>query len=70
MSQIPPGSHERDSQRIAYLTGRYDMCSLLLTSPRMNRPQRDVITDQAMTAKDELEALGVRFSEDEEDTDA
>ena len=49
------------AERIAYLQGRYDQCTRLLTSPRMNRPQREVITDDALEVKAELERLGVRF---------
>jgi hypothetical protein len=39
------------------------MCGLLLTSPRMNKPQREVIEEQAYIAKDSLEALGVKFTD-------
>ncbi len=49
--------------RIAHLQGRYDQCAQLLTSPRFNRPQRELIEDIAYSVKDELEALGVKFGE-------
>ncbi len=48
---------------IAHLSGRYDQCAQLLTSPRFNRPQRELIEDIAYGIKDELEALGVTFGE-------
>jgi hypothetical protein len=51
------------SELVAYLAGRYDQCALLLRSPRLNKPQREVIVDQAFAVKDELEALGVEFTD-------
>jgi hypothetical protein len=46
----------------AYWRGFYNACKLLGTSPRMNKPQREVITEQGYRAKDELEKLGVNFA--------
>lgn len=54
------------NSRKAYLEGRYDMCRLLLTSPRMNRPQREVIEERAYEVMDELKELGVTFRERED----
>lgn len=45
----------------AYLAGAYEMCALLLTSPRFNKPQREVIEQQAYIVKDKLDALGMTF---------
>ena len=45
----------------AYLQGAYDMCRRLLTSPRMNRPQREIIEDEAYRIKATLEERGVEF---------
>ena len=44
-----------------FYAGAYEMGRLLLTSPRMNRPQREVIEEQAGICKEELEKLGVAF---------
>lgn len=49
--------------RVSYLQGRYDVCRLLLTSPRMNKAQRDLIYEQGIEAKEELERLGQGFTE-------
>lgn len=49
--------------RASYLQGRYDTCRLLLSSPRMNKAQSEVIRDLALAAKEELERLGVGFTE-------
>lgn len=48
-------------RRIARLRGSYEMCALLLTSPRFNRPQREVIEEQAHLVRGQLEALGITF---------
>jgi hypothetical protein len=48
------------------LHGAYQMCARLLTSPRFNKPQREVIEEQAYEVKDQLEALGVTFAEPDE----
>ena len=39
------------------------MCRLLLTSPRFNRSQREVIQEQAQDCIVHLEARGVKFGE-------
>ncbi len=52
-----------DGRKIAYAMGRYDQCAVLLTSPRFNRPQRELIEGIAYQIKDELEALGVKFGD-------
>jgi hypothetical protein len=49
--------------KIAYEKGAYQMCRLLLSSPRLNKPQREIIEDQALNAKGRLEDLGVEFDE-------
>lgn len=49
----------------AYLRGAYEMCGLLLTSPRMNKAQVEVIEEQAYKVKDRLEALGATFTDQE-----
>lgn len=49
-----------DGER-AFLLGQYEMCALLLSSPRFNRPQREVIEEQAYRVKERLEVLGVEF---------
>lgn len=51
----------QDGER-AFLLGQYEMCALLLTSPRFTRPQREVIEGQAYLTKERLEAIGVQFS--------
>lgn len=43
--------------------GGYEMCALLLTSPRLHRPQREIIEEQAYRLKAELESEGVQFIE-------
>jgi hypothetical protein len=63
----PPEPYEGavtiEQEQIAYLTGRYNTCRLLLTSPRMNRALREVIEEVAYRARDELEKRGVTFAE-------
>ena len=49
--------------RVAYEQGAYQMCRLLLTSPRFNKPQRKIIEEQALDAKGRLEDDGVKFAE-------
>jgi hypothetical protein len=51
-----------DEGQIAYYQGAYDQCRRLLTSPRMNRPQREVIEGEALRVKAELESRGVKFA--------
>lgn len=55
-------SDDPEKRRI-YLEGAFDMCKLLSTSPRMNRPQLQIIKEQAYKRQDELETLGVKFTE-------
>jgi len=50
-----------------YWAGYYDACKLLSTSPRMNKAQLEVIEEQGYKAKERLETLGVKFSEQETD---
>lgn len=52
---------DNDRERVAYLQGAYDECRRLSTSPRMNRPQRQVIEGEGWRLQQELEALGVEF---------
>ena len=49
--------------QIQYLTGRFDMCKLLATSPRFNKPQLEIIKEQAYKEQERLEALGVKFTQ-------
>ena len=49
-------------ESVDYLTGQYEAYRLLLTSPRMNKPQRDLIEDLALDVKEKLEAAGVTFN--------
>jgi hypothetical protein len=53
----------KDQQQITYLTGRFDMCRLLATSPCFNKPQIEIIKEQAYRQQERLEALGVEFTE-------
>lgn len=53
-----------DAELTAYYQGAYDQCRRLLTSPRMNRPQREIIESEAWALKRELESRGVRFVEE------
>lgn len=53
---------EKDEE-IAYLKGRFEMCKLLSTSPRFNKPQTEIIEEQAHLERERLEALGVKFTE-------
>lgn len=41
--------------------GFYDACSLILTSPRVNKPAREVIKDLGLDAVDELKKKGIKF---------
>ncbi len=58
--------HLTTNQRRDFLRGVYWVGGLLLTSPRMNKSQREVIEEQAYIAKDELEELGVTFKESDD----
>lgn len=50
---------ERQRLIMAYYQGAYEQCRRFLTSPRMNRPQREIIEDEARRLMDELVKLGV-----------
>ncbi len=47
--------------------GMYEQCRVLLTSPRMHKPQVEIIENQAHIAMDELRKFGVRFKGDPTD---
>lgn len=49
-----------------YLRGKYDMCRLLLTSPRMQKPQREIIEEQVYKVLDRLKALDSPLPETQE----
>ena len=51
------------AQRIDFYSGAYEMCKLLLTSPRMKKAQVEIIEEQAEDVRVQLEALGVKFTE-------
>lgn len=53
--------NDEPEKRRIYLEGAYDMCRLLSTSPRMNRPQMKIIEEQAHRCRTRLEAIGVQF---------
>jgi hypothetical protein len=50
-----------EAGKISFDEGAYSMCKLLLTSPRFNRPQREIIEEQALEVKERLEKAGVSF---------
>lgn len=53
---------DEDCQKNAlYLAGGYDMCRRLLTSPRFNKPQREIIEEQAWDWKERAEDQGLKF---------
>lgn len=58
-----PASRMPTDPITAYYQGCYDQCRKLLTSPRFNRPQREIIEAEAWLLKEELESRGVRFEE-------
>lgn len=43
------------------LIGRYAALARLSTSPRFNRPQMEVIKDEAADVREELERRGMKF---------
>jgi hypothetical protein len=45
----------------AYLSGMYEMCRILLTSPRMHKPQVEIIEGQAEWLMEQLKELGCKF---------
>ena len=55
--------HSERDETTAYLCGQYEMCALLLTSPRFNKPQRELITNLALEIKEKLEERGEAFSD-------
>ena len=57
----PPWLEDLPNERPAYWRGYYDACRTLDCSVRMNKPQREVIWDTAMVARERLEELGVKF---------
>lgn len=59
---VPSIEEPTDENKRATLIGAYDMCRLLSTSPRFNRPQLEVIKEQAALVRAQLEELGVQFS--------
>jgi hypothetical protein len=60
---VPELSQVEKDEQITYLTGRFDMCKLLATSPRFNKPQLEIIKEQAYQEQERLEDLGVEFTE-------
>jgi hypothetical protein len=52
-----------DENKRATLIGAYDMCDRLLRSVRFNRPQRELVEEQATWVRAQLEELGVEFVE-------
>jgi hypothetical protein len=48
---------------MAYLAGAYEMRARLLTSPRFNKSQREVIEEQAQLIKDKMNALNMSFTQ-------
>lgn len=62
---------ERDAHSNAmYLAGGYDMCRRLLRSPRFNKPQRELIEEQAHDWKERAEHQGLKFDGEIEATHA
>ena len=55
--------HLTADQKRDFYSGAYEMARLLLTSPRMNRPQREIIEEVAGYAREHLEGLGVGFQD-------
>lgn len=56
----PIYSDDRELRRV-YLEGAYDEVRRLLHSPRFNRPQIEILENDAAKWRVELEALGVVF---------
>jgi hypothetical protein len=48
--------------RLDFYVGAYEMVRLLLTSPRFNKPQREILEEQGEICKERLEARGVIFA--------
>lgn len=68
MADQPPSQSSSqsgvDRERRAYLVGKYDMLRTLTTSPRMNKPQLELLAGLADELRPELESLGVDFKVD------
>lgn len=60
----PAWLEDAPNEPTAFWRGYYDACRNLDRSPRMNKPQREVIHDQAAIARERLEELGVKFPDD------
>lgn len=53
---------EKDAHANAmYLVGGYNTCKRLLSSPRFNKPQREIIEEVAYDLKERCEAQGLNF---------
>jgi hypothetical protein len=52
-----PDDDERSDD---YWLGRYDACNIILTSPRLNKPQREVVKRVGFKALDQLVARGFK----------
>lgn len=63
ISGAPSESGASVKEETAYLMGRYEAFALLTRSPRMNKPQIELINRLALKTKDELEERGVGFKE-------
>lgn len=48
-----------------YWTGWYEGLQYLSRSPRLNKPQMEVLKECASKGRDELEKLGVKFTQPE-----
>ena len=63
MSDWPPTEPPTEGERRAHLIGAFQTCDRLLTSPRFNKPQREIIERFAYDIMDQLKAMGVEFKE-------
>jgi hypothetical protein len=61
MGQSETSDPAQETFRQAFWKGYYEACRALDQSPRMNRPQREVIQGLAYEAQKRLEELGVVF---------
>lgn len=61
-SEVPAPEFLKDESDERVL-GRYAQCSRLLMSPRFNRPQREIIQEEAEGIRSELEARGMTARE-------
>jgi hypothetical protein len=53
---------EQKSHQIEYWRGYYTACRTLSTWVGFTKPQREVIEEQGLMAKDKLHHLGVKFA--------